>query len=194
MEDDFDSEQRYYAKPIPSLQSIDSSGSVIYLGTFSKALSPTVRMGYMILPPQLLEIYLHKFRDYNSTVPLLNQYVIGRLIETGQYDRHIRRLNHIFRSRLELFLAEFSDVRQKIKLSSNGTGQYFLLQFLECTSQQELIDKALEQGVRVYSTMEFWRDKAECPPDTLFLGFSKIPLSDIPDCVARLKRAWEPWL
>jgi len=194
IEDDFDSEQRYYSKPIPSLQSIDINNRVIYLGTFSKGLSPSIRMGYMILPPQLMEIYFGKFENYNSTVPLLNQYVIGRLIETGQYDRHIRRLNNVFRKRLELFLSEFSDVKEKIKITSNGSGQYFLLEFSEKVKQTELIEKALEQGVRVYSTMQFWQEKAACPPNTLFLGFSKINFEDIPDCIARLKTAWAEWL
>jgi GntR family transcriptional regulator/MocR family aminotransferase len=194
IEDDFDSEQRYYAKPIPSLQSIDRNDCVIYLGTFSKALSPSIRMGYMILPPQLLDVYFKKFATYNSTVPLLNQYVIGRLIETGQYDRHVRRLNNVFRKRLELFLLEFADVKEKVKLSGNGSGQYFLLEFSAKTSQNELIEKALQYGVRVYSTMQFWQEKADCPPNTLFLGFSKIDIKDIPDCVARLKKAWKEWL
>lgn len=156
IEDDFDSEQRYYAKPIPSLQSIDESQRVIYLGTFSKGLSPSIRMGYMILPPGLLKIYDERFQNYNSTVPLLNQYVIGRLIETGQYDRHIRRLNHIFRKRMELFLSGFTDVQEKIRLTGNRTGQYFLLEFSENIRQQELIESALQQGVRVYPTMQFW--------------------------------------
>lgn len=194
IEDDFDSELRYYHKPIPSLQSIDSDNRVIYLGTFSKTLSPSIRMGYMILPPQLLEIYNDLFRTYNASVPLLNQYVIGRLIETGDYERHIRRLNNVFRKRLELFLAEFSEVKDKIDISGNGSGQYFLLKFSEKVKQEELIERALEQGVRVYSTMRFWQDKAACPPNTLFLGFSKIKLEDIPDCVARLKKAWAEWL
>lgn len=194
IEDDFDSEQRYYSKPIPSLQSIDMDNSVIYLGTFSKALSPSIRMGYMILPEQLLQIYNDIYENYNSTVPLLNQYVIGKLIETGQYDSHIRRLNNVFRKRLELFLSEFSDVKDKIKITSNGSGQYFLLEFSEKTKQSELIERALEQGVRVYSSMQFWQEKAACPPNTLFLGFSKINTEDIPDCVARLKSAWVEWL
>lgn len=194
LEDDFDSEQRYYARPIPALQSIDTQNRVIYLGTFSKALSPSMRMGYMILPKPLTDAYNRVFKDYNSTVPLLNQYVIGRLLETGNYERHVRRLNLVFRKRLELFLEEFSGVRDKIKLCSNGTGQYFLLEFKESTCQEELIRLALEQGVRVYSTMEFWQDKAACPPNTLFLGFSKISLKDIPDCASRLKKAWRKWL
>lgn len=194
IEDDFDSEQRYYARPIPSLQSIDVNDCVIYLGTFSKGLSPSIRMGYMILPPQLIEVYNQKFENYNSTVPLLNQYVIGRIIETGQYDRHIRRLNHVFRKRLERFTSEFAVMSDKIKVSSNGTGQYFLLEFSAETNQNELIEKALEQGVRVYSTMQFWQDQADCPPNTLFLGFSKIRIEDIGDCVERLKAAWTQWV
>lgn len=194
IEDDFDSELRYYSKPIPSLQSIDRNDCVIYIGTFSKALSPSIRMGYMILPPLLLRFYLEKFELYNSTVPLLNQYVVARLIETGQYDRHVRRLNHIFRRRLERFLAELEDAKSRIEISSNGTGQYFLLKFSQQADQHTLIEKALEHGVKVYSTMQFWQDKAACPPNTLFLGFSKIPLEDIPDCVKRLKAAWAEWL
>ncbi len=194
LEDDFDSELRYYAKPIPSLQSIDTNNKVIYLGTFSKALSPTLRMGYMILPPQLLELYLNKFQDYNCTAPVLNQYVIARLIETGEYDRHIRRLNHVFRKRLECFFNEFSDVNGKIVISGNGSGQYFLLKFTSAPDQAQLISQALKYGVRVYPTMQFWQEKADCPPNTLFLGFSKIDVKDIPDCVQRLKMAWSEWL
>jgi len=79
-------------------------------------------------------------------------------------------------------------------MSGNGTGQYFLLEFTAAVTQEELIEKALLQGVKVYSTMKFWQDKAECPPNTLFLGFSKISIENIPDCAARLKTAWKPWL
>jgi len=77
---------------------------------------------------------------------------------------------------LELFLTEFSDVKDLSNISSNGSSQYFLLKFSENVNQDELIERALEQGVRVYSTMKFWQDKAACPPNTLFLGFSKIKL------------------
>lgn len=194
IEDDFDSELRYYAKPIPALQSIDENNRVIYLGTFSKTLSPSIRMGYMILPPQLHQRYLELFEPYNSTVPLINQYVVARLIETGHYERHIRRLNQTFRKRLEQFSKELVDVKDKITLSSNGSGQYFLLTFTQPVQQKQLIECALNHGVKVYSTMKFWQEKADCPPNTLFLGFSKIDLTDIPDCVSRLKKAWSNWL
>ena len=194
LEDDFDSELRYYSKPIPSLQSIDTENRVIYLGTFSKGISPSIRMGYMILPPQLAAVFHEMFAEYNSTVPVLNQYIIGRLLETGHYDRHIRRLGLVFKNRLALFIKELSGLGSGVRITGNGTGQYFLLRFPEGTDQQMLIAQALAQGVRVYPTMQFWQEKAECPPQTLFLGFGKIRLEDIPDCVARLKAAWAGWL
>ena len=194
LEDDFDSELRYYSKPIPSLQSIDTEDRVIYLGTFSKGISPSIRMGYMILPPQLAAVFHEMFAEYNSTVPVLNQYIIGRLLETGHYDRHIRRLGLVFKNRLALFIKELSGLGAGVRITGNGTGQYFLLRFPEGTDQQMLIAQALAQGVRVYPTMQFWQEKAECPPQTLFLGFGKIRLEDIPDCVARLKAAWAGWL
>ena len=194
LEDDFDSELRYYAKQIPSLQSIDENNNVIYLGTFSKGLSPSLRMGYIILPPQLLEIYMDKFQNYNSTVPILNQYVVAYLLENGEYDRHIRRLNSIFRKRLELFNKEFSIFNDKIKIIGNNSGQYFLLEFAADVQQAELIIAAKKQSVQVYPTMQFWQDRADCPDNTLFLGFSKISLKDIPDCVHRLKKAWSKFL
>lgn len=194
LEDDFDSELRYYSKPIPSLQSIDTANRVIYLGTFSKGISPSIRMGYMILPPQLAMVFREMFVEYNSTVPVLNQYIIGRLLETGQYDRHIRRLGLVFKNRLALFIKELAGLGAGVRITGNGTGQYFLLRFSEGTDQQKLIAQALAHGVRVYPTMQFWQEKAECPPHTLFLGFGKIRLEDIPDCVARLKAAWAGWL
>ena len=194
LEDDFDSELRYYSKPIPSLQSIDTADRVIYLGTFSKGISPSIRMGYMILPPQLAAVFREMFAEYNSSVPVLNQYIIGRLLETGQYDRHIRRLGLVFKNRLALFIKELAGLGDGVRITGNGTGQYFLLRFPQGTDQQKLIAQALAHGVRVYPTMQFWQEKAECPPHTLFLGFGKIRLEDIPDCVARLKTAWAEWL
>ena len=189
LEDDFDSELRYYSKPIPSLQSIDTADRVIYLGTFSKGISPSIRMGYMILPPQLAAVFREMFAEYNSSVPVLNQYIIGRLLETGQYDRHIRRLGLVFKNRLALFIKELAGLGDGVRITGNGTGQYFLLRFPQGTDQQKLIRQALAHGVRVYPTTQFWQEKAECPPHTLFLGFGKIRLEDIPDCVARLKTA-----
>ncbi len=103
-------------------------------------------------------------------------------------------MNQVFKKRLEAFQQAFLEISSQIKLISNGTGQYFLLEFKEGCNQNELIKRAFDQGVRVYSTMQFWQDKAECPPNTIFLGLSRIKIEEIPDCVSRLKTAWGEWL
>lgn len=190
IEDDYDSELRYYAKPIPSLQSIDEDGRVIYMGTFSKALSPALRMAYMVLPKPLLKKYKEQFADYNCMVSVINQHVVAELFKTGQYERHVRRMGQIYRKRLEEFKRCFSDFGNKIKIHENGSGQYFLLEFPGKYTQERMIALAKEQGVRVYSVMQFWHDRAECPNNMIFIGFSKIAIKDIEDCVKRLKCAW----
>lgn len=191
IEDDYDSELRYYHKPVPALQSIDDVDRVVYLGTFSKILSPSLRMGYMILPKQLVTPFKKYFSHYNSTVNLLNQHTVSNILEAGEYDKIIRRMNTVFKKRFEKLNTEFASFKRNVSISNNLSGQYVLAQFDKTINQEEMIQKALVQGVKVYPTMEFWQDKADCPDNALFLGFSKIQLEDIEDCVNRLKLAWD---
>ncbi|MCO4630329.1 transcriptional regulator, GntR family [Streptococcus infantarius subsp. infantarius] len=129
LEDDYDSELRYYQRPIPALTSIDYLGRVIYLGTFSKILSPSFCMGYMVLPEQFTESFLEKFKIYNSTVNLLNQIALANILSSGDYDRLVRKMNHVFKKCYEAFKKEFEQFNAPIKLSSNVSGQYFLVTF-----------------------------------------------------------------
>lgn len=191
LEDDYDSELRYYNRPVPALQSIDTLDRVVYLGTFSKILSPSLRMGYLILPKQLVAPFKETFKLYNSTVNLLNQYTVAKLLESGEYTKLVRRMNTTFKKRFEAFSAGFASFKRPLTLSQNLSGQYLLVEFPVAIDQEKMIARALAEGVRVYPTMEFWRDRAACPDNALFLGFSKIALADIPDCIERLKRAWD---
>ncbi|MBP3334196.1 MAG: PLP-dependent aminotransferase family protein [Clostridia bacterium] len=92
VEDDFDSEFFVPGHPIDSLYSLDSSGKVIYINTFSKSLSPSMRMGYMVLPERLLDIYDEKMGMYSCTVPVLDQYVLAEFIDSGNFERHLNRM------------------------------------------------------------------------------------------------------
>lgn len=91
VEDDFDSEFFMRGHPIESLYSLDNSDRVIYMNTFSKSLSPSMRMGYMILPESLIEIYNEKMKMYSCTVPVLDQYVLAEFISSGSFERHLNR-------------------------------------------------------------------------------------------------------
>ncbi len=92
VEDDFDSEFFMPGKPIESLYSLASGKSVIYINTFSKSLSPSMRMGYMILPEELLEEYDAKMGMFSCSVPVLDQYVLSEFISSGNFERHLNRV------------------------------------------------------------------------------------------------------
>ena len=92
IEDDFDSEFFIPGNPIDSLYSLDTSDRVIYINTFSKSLSPSFRMGYMILPPHLLRKYGEIMGKYSCTVPVLEQYVLAEFIKSGNFERHLNRV------------------------------------------------------------------------------------------------------
>lgn len=92
VEDDFNSEFFIPGQPIESLYSMDTANRVIYINTFSKSLSPSMRMGYMILPPQLIEKYDEILGRFSCTVPVLDQYILAEFISSGNFERHLNRV------------------------------------------------------------------------------------------------------
>ena len=92
IEDDFDSEFFMPGKPIDTLYMLDDSQHVIYLNTFSKSLSPSIRIGYMILPEKHLNVYREKLGDFSCTVPVLDQYVLADFIDKGHFEQHLNRV------------------------------------------------------------------------------------------------------
>ncbi len=92
IEDDYDSELAYYNRPIPSLQGLDKGENVAYLGTFAKALSPSIRVGYMVLPSWLMKLYNQSYDAHFARVSLTTQLTLATFIQEGHWDRHIRRV------------------------------------------------------------------------------------------------------
>ena len=92
IEDDFDSEFFMPGKPIDTLYMTDDNECVIYINTFSKSLSPSIRIGYMILPEKYLEVYRDKMGDFSCTVPVLDQYVLAEFIDKGHFEQHLNRV------------------------------------------------------------------------------------------------------
>ena len=92
IEDDFDSEFFIPGHPIESLYSLDGGSSVIYINTFSKSISPSMRMGYMILPEALLEVYEERLGRFSCSVPVLDQYILAEFINSGSFERHLNRV------------------------------------------------------------------------------------------------------
>lgn len=101
VEDDIDSEFAVGIKPVETIYSMDKDGIVIYLNTFSKSIAPSMRMGYMILPENLEELYKEKLGFYSCTVPVYDQYVLAEFISCGYFERHLNRTRRVLRQRMK---------------------------------------------------------------------------------------------
>ena len=129
IEDDYDSEFRFTGRPIPTLQSIDLRGRVVYLNTFSQTISPSMRLGFLVLPPRLLERYRRELGFYACTVPALEQHVLARFISGGHYERHLSRMRKEYRNRRAEVVEAFrsSALAPRVTFSEERAGLHFLL-------------------------------------------------------------------
>ena len=129
IEDDYDSELRFTGRPIPTLQSIDRGGRVLYMNTFSQTISPSMRLGFVVLPPALLAEYRRRLDFYACTVPALEQHVLALFLSEGHYERHLSRMRKEYRLRRDAVLEAFrsSSFASRITLSEQGAGLHFLL-------------------------------------------------------------------
>ena len=107
IEDDFDSELRFEGKPIPPMQTLDSAGKVIYINTFSKTISPALRIGYMVLPEELADRYRNTLSFNSCTVSSFDQYALADFISRGYFERHLSRTKKYYRILREKLLAVF---------------------------------------------------------------------------------------
>ena len=161
IEDDHDSEFRYRGKPIPSLQSIDCYGRVVYLGTFSKSIAPSLRISYMVLPPQLMEKYHSECGFYSTTVPRMQQEVLREFIEQGHFERHLNKMRGIYRSRHDYLLGELKKCSWVKKISGDYAGLHLLVQVDTVLSEEELCNFAAEKGVRVSGISKYLFPEAQ---------------------------------
>lgn len=150
VEDDYDSEFRYEGAPISSLQGLDPD-RVIYIGTFSKILSPALRLGYLILPPSLTERCrsLKWFTDLHT--PSLEQLTLARFIEEGHLERHIAKMKKTYRKRRDVLIDSltryFSD---KVNIFGHSTGLHLVAEFANVEFTPPLLEKIEQNGARVY--------------------------------------------
>lgn len=192
IEDDYDSELRYHNRPIPSLQSIDSGDRTIYLGTFSKSLSPDLRIAYVVLPAHLVDTYREKYLYTNCTVPTLFQLALAEYIESGKYQRHINAMRTHYRKKHD-YIRNFvkESLSGKVDLIGEDAGLHFIISIHTKQSQAELIERFAEHKIRIYPTEVFWIDKAVCPQNQLLLGFGAIPLTQLPKAMKRMSEVIE---
>jgi GntR family transcriptional regulator/MocR family aminotransferase len=191
IEDDYDSEFRYSGKPIPSLQGLDKGGKVIYIGAFSKSLSPALRISYMVLPEKLLEIYREKLNFYICPVPTIEQKALQRFMDEGHFERHLNRMRNLYGQKRERLVSAIREQLPDASIDGATSGLHFVLRVNNGMSEAELIQKAKEHGVKVYGFSRYCSEPiSDEHQDALILGFATLKIDEISDAVSYLKNAW----
>lgn len=151
LEDDYDCEFRMAGRPIPSLQSIDQLGRVIYMNTFTKSLTPTIRISYMVLPRELLNRFHEKLGFYSCTVSNFEQYTLAQFISGGYFEKHINRMRNFYRGKRDELLKAIqeSPLGEKISILGADAGLHFLMQVDTQLTDRELTERARESGIRL---------------------------------------------
>lgn len=182
IEDDYDSEFRMTGKPIPTLQSIDMIEKVIYMNTFTKSLSPTIRISYMVLPYKLLDKFYSKLGFYSCTVSNFEQYTLAKFINEGYFEKHIIRMRNIYRNLRDRILDAIkkSRLNDYVKVSEEEAGLHFLLNIKTELSDKELKALAEKRGINISCISEYYfDDNIKNLEHTLIINYSSIRIEDI---------------
>lgn len=188
IEDDYDSEFRLLGKPIPSLQSIDVLEKVIYMNTFSKTLTSTIRISYMVLPKSLMERYKEEFNFYSCTVSNFEQYTLARFMEKGHFEKHINRMRNFYRSQRDTIIScikKHPDYKKAV-IKEENSGLHFLLQVDTDYSDAELIRRANDNGIHISCLSEYYSEQEKAIKNTLIINYSGIDKDDMEQAVSLL--------
>ena len=189
IEDDYDSELRYHGKPIPSLQGLRPDANIIYTGTFSKILSPALRLSYMVLPRPLLAQYQALYHDYFPGVSLVEQKTMAKFMELGYWERHVRRMRIRYQKKHDAMLKaieQFFGARATVV--GQGAGLHLVLQLQdENPGETEIISRAARHGINLFPFSATCA--AGAPAATsLLLGFGGLSAVEIEQGVEELSR------
>ena len=163
IEDDYDSEFRFDAHPMPAMQSLDRAGRVIYMNTFSKSIAPSIRISYMVLPTDLMAEFQRCLGFYSCTVPSFEQYTLARFLSRGCFEKHINRMRKLYKNRRNLVISFLnrSPFADRLTILEQNAGLHFLLKVDTELTDEELTARLARAGIRVQALSEFYHDAAE---------------------------------
>lgn len=192
IEDDYDSEFRYSGRPIPALQGGDRHGRVIYCGTFSRSVAPSIRIAYLVLPAGLLPRYRQQFSLQSSTVSRFEQHTLCEFIQGGFYERHLNRARNLYKKRRDLLISQLKGgpIGDCLEILGAEAGLHLLLSLRSGLDEAEMLSLARAQGVALTGLSAYYQNPDLAPRSTVLCGYAHIPQSKIPDLAQALGRAW----
>ncbi|PFB24307.1 MocR-like pyridoxine biosynthesis transcription factor PdxR [Bacillus cereus] len=190
IEDDYDSEFRYSGKPIPALQGLDTDGKVIYMGTLSKALLPSLRMSYIVLPKNVIEKYQKEYLFYTQSVSRMDQEVIRRFFNEGYWEKHIHKMRVVYRKKRDRLVFEIEKYfSNRVEVIGEDSGLHILLQVHNGMREEELIQEAAKYSIKIYPVSTYYKD-GTAPENVVLLGFAILSEEEIAKAIQLLHKAW----
>jgi GntR family transcriptional regulator/MocR family aminotransferase len=187
IEDDYDSEFRYSGKPIPALQGLDSNEKVIYMSTFSKALLPSLRISYMVLPKSLIQLYQRDCFFYPQTVSRIDQDIIKKFLQEGYWERHIQKMRIIYRKKRDALVSSISMYFPEfVEIIGQDSGLHLLIRPNNGMTEKELVEQAAQYSIRVYPVSAYGKSDDK----TVLLGFAILSEEEIHKAIQLLAKAW----
>jgi GntR family transcriptional regulator/MocR family aminotransferase len=189
VEDDYDSEYRFVARPLAALQGLDHSGRVIYVGTFSKVLFPGLRLGYMVVPADLVNAFVKARAAVSWCSPIMDQVVLADFINEGHFTRHIRKMRSLYAERQSILIQALRrEAGDLLEVAPADAGMH-IRAFLPRLDDRAVSAEALEQGVVAHPLSTFFLKEASLVRSGLVLGYGAYNAQQIRDAASRLGAA-----
>ena len=195
VEDDYDSEFRFTGKVIPTMFSMDTTGRVIYMNTFSKTITPALRISYMILPPDLMTRYHQLLGFYSCTVPSFEQLTLARFLDEGCFEKHVSRMRRHYRLLRDqlLTLLSQSPLAHRMTVQGHDAGLHFLLQLQTDLSDAEIEHMLADAGIRAACLSRYKTGPAaEADQGRIVLHYSELAEADLPGVIRLLEALVAP--
>lgn len=188
IEDDYDSELRYFGRPVPALKSLDKSDRVVYLGSFSSTLFPSIKISYMVLPYPMAQIFDQIKGQYTQTCSKAEQLTLALFMEKGYYYTGIRRLRSLYSQKLQAVIQGFQDHgKSKITAKNTQSGINLILRVRSKKSADTLCSEAKSIGLQIVPVA----DISDQETSALIFYYNQIPLAEINDLIMKLVLLWD---
>jgi GntR family transcriptional regulator/MocR family aminotransferase len=185
VEDDYDGEFRYEGQPLESLQGLDPEGRVIYIGTFSRTIFPSLRIGYLIAPKSLVSAFAAAKWLCDRHTGTLEQRTLAEFIASGMYERHLHQVRRRNTSRRQALLdAVHKHIGNRAEITGEGAGAHIVLWPKRRVQEETVITKAIERGVGIYGVAAYYLRKPARPG--FMIGYSRMKEADIREGIRRL--------
>jgi GntR family transcriptional regulator/MocR family aminotransferase len=187
IEDDYDSEYRYSGHPLASLQGLDQSGRVLYVGTFSKTIFPSLKLGCLVVPPYLVDVFTAARMLSGAQSPLIEQAILSEFIAEGHFARHIRRMRTLYKERQHILIDEVRrNLQGLLEMETDDAGMHLVGWLPDNFDDRKVSENAAAQNIRLSPISEHFINKNQC--NGLIFGYAAFDEKRIRNGIAKLTK------